>query len=181
MIRITSGSAKNKKLKIPNIERFRGVQEKAKLAIFSIIGQKIIHSNCLDLFAGSGNLGIEALSRGASWCDFVDNHKLATRIIEENLTKCDLEGKAEVFCEEAAKYAANASQKYDIIFIDPFYDDLKHRFLIKNVAEILKEEGIVVFTHGKELDIKGLIEDTVLELQTQRRFGRSYVSILAKL
>jgi len=80
-IRIITGTAKNRKLKAPNIEDFRAVQEIAKSSLFSILGEKIKNAVCLDLFSGSGNLGIEALSRGAKRCDFVDENPKCASVI----------------------------------------------------------------------------------------------------
>jgi len=180
MLRITSGTAKNKKLEIPEIPAFRGVQEKVKLAMFAILGNKIVGSTCLDLYAGSGNLGIEALSRGAEWCDFVDEDKKAQTAIKKNLNNCDFLEKAEVFHEDSVKFASNTPQKYDVVFVDPFYFDTKHKFLLQNLGEILNTEGTIFFTHGKDFDIEEALENTSLKLKTQRRYGKSYLSVLYK-
>ena len=90
MLRITSGTAKNKKIRVPKIQEFQAVQEVAKLAIFSMLGEKVVDATCLDLFAGSGNMGIEALSRGAKWCDFVDKNRKSTDVIKENLVNAEV-------------------------------------------------------------------------------------------
>lgn len=178
MIRIITGTAKNRKLKTPNIEGYRAVQEVAKGAIFSIIGENIKDSVCLDLFAGSGNLGLEALSRGAKHCDFVDTHKISTRTIEENLQNLDFIEKATVITKESVKYAANTEKTYDYIFLDPFYSDTSHIFLMKNLEEIISSNGLIIFLHGENLDIEKLVKDTKLTVQDTRRFGKSYFSIL---
>ena len=103
-LRVSSGIVKNKKLKIPEIEDFRAVQEIAKSAVFSIIGDKINGAVCLDIFAGSGNMGIEALSRGAEWCDFVDNNGISVEVIKENIINCGFLEKSEVFRRDSVKY-----------------------------------------------------------------------------
>lgn len=177
-LRVSSGTAKNKKLKTPDIPGFRPVQEITKQAIFAIIADKIQNATCLDLFAGSGNMGIEALSRGAKWCDFVDNHAKATQAIEENLFTCDFTASAEVIRAEAVKYSANTSQKYDIIFMDPFYDDTAQVFLMKQIEQILNPDGMVFILYGKQLNLSATIKDTHLEPMTTRRFGASYFSQL---
>ena len=180
MLRITSGTAKNKRLEIPNIPNFRGVQEKAKLAIFAILEEKTVGSTCLDLYAGSGNLGIEALSRGAQWCDFVDEDKAAQQAIQKNLQNCNLQEKAEVYREDSVKFVSNTPQKYDVIFADPFYHDTKHKYLIQNLSEILGEEGIIFFAHGKNFDIQKALSGTELKVQTQRKYGNSFLTVLTK-
>jgi len=181
MLRITTGTAKNKRLNTPNIEGYRGVQEIVKQAVFSIIGDLIQDKECLDLFAGSGNVGLEALSRGAKSCDFVDEHPLATRSIEENAEKCKFTPEqVQVIRSNAVKFVGNTENTYDIVFLDPFYNDISHVFLMKNLEEILRESGLIVFFHGELLDIHKVIKDTQLKVIDQRKFGKSYFTILNK-
>jgi 16S rRNA (guanine966-N2)-methyltransferase len=181
MPRITSGNAKNKQIKVPKIDNIRVVQDIVKLALFSIItNEKLQNTRCLDLFAGSGSFGLEALSRGAGWCDFVDESRKATEIIQKNLEDTRLTDKADVITTDSTKYAANTEFKYDLIFVDPFYHDIKHRFLLKNLEEIINDDGLIAFTHGENLKIEEQIEETGLHLLTQRRFGKSFLSILSK-
>ena len=137
MIRVTSGLVKNKILKAPEIEGFRAVQEKAKLALFSILGDKIVGVTCLDLFSGSGNLGIEALSRGAAWCDFDDSNKVCKETIDENVNNCGFLEMSEVSGKDAVKFVTKTQKIYDIIFLDPFYDTTSHIFLMKSMENIL--------------------------------------------
>lgn len=180
VLRITTGKAKNKQLNIPNLEGYRGVQEVAKQAIFAILGDEIQGKYCLDIFAGSGNLGLEALSRGAERCDFVDEHPLAIKAIEENIKKCNFEEQTTVKRSNAVKYAGNTENKYDIIFLDPFYEDTNHIFLMKNLEDILNESGKIIFFHGDKLDINKTIKDTTLKIIDERRFGHSFFTILAR-
>lgn len=178
MIRVITGLAKNKKLKIPDVEGYRAVQEIAKGALFSIIGNNIEHANCLDLFAGSGNVGIEALSRGAGHCDFVDENPKAVRIIQENIDKCGFTQIATVILRDAVKYVANTDKKYDFIFADPFYADTHHVFLMKNLEEILNKNGLIAFFHGVDLNMDKLIKDTQLKAVDTRKFGKSFFTLL---
>ena len=179
-IRITTGIAKNKRLKAPSIEGFRAVQEVAKSSIFSILGEKIENSVCLDLFAGSGNMGLEALSRGADWCDFVDDNYFSSEAIKENILNCGFLEKSEVFRKESSKYVVNAPKKYDVIFLDPFYDDVSQRHLISNLGSILNDNGLAIFFHGESLDIEQLVSGTDLKIVEERKFGKSIFTILSK-
>ncbi len=179
-IRIITGSAKNRKLKAPDIEDFRAVQEIAKSSLFSILGEKIENAVCLDLFSGSGNLGIEALSRGASWCDFVDDSPKSTAVIKDNVIKCGFEEKSEVIRKESAKYVVNSIRNYDVIFLDPFYKDTSHKYLITSLENILNKDGIVVFFHGDNLDIESLLNGTNLKIKDERKFGKSFFTILSR-
>ncbi len=178
-LRITSGIVKNKKLKAPKIEGYRAVQDKAKLAVFSILSDSIINAKCLDLYAGSGNMGLEALSRQAAWCDFVDQSYDAIGAIRQNISECKFEDKSTTHHMDAIKYAANTGEKYDIIFCDPFYKDTAHVFLLKNVSDILNENGVLIFFHGG-LDFTKLLKDNILKIVDERRFGKSFVTFLKR-
>ncbi len=180
MIRVITGLVKNKKLKSPEIPGFRAVQDIAKGAVFSILGDAIVESTCLDLFAGSGNLGIEALSRGAKWVDFIDVHYDAIKAINENLGNCNLSDRAAVIKRDSVKYAANTEKKYDFIFCDPFYDNTSHIFLLENLEEILNPKGIIIFFHGDNFDIDKNLKNTKLSVLDNRRFGKSHFAIFGK-
>ena len=183
-LRISSGSAKNRRLKVPNIEGMRAVQEKARHSIFSSIGNRLDNSSCLDLFAGSGVMGIEALSRGAKSCDFVDENPLAIGAIIENTKLCEPSllqtgnPSFDIYRSQSVKFIANNDKKYDFIFVDPFYEDRSHKFLIKCLGDVLNKNGLIFFLHGKDLDIKSLLEGSALKLESERHFGKSFISIL---
>ncbi len=183
-LRISSGTVKNKKLKVPEIEYFRPVQEVAKQAVFAILGEKTVDAKCLDLFAGSGNMGIEALSRGAAWCDFIDNDNKAIRTIEQNLFDCGFTEQGEVIYRDSLKYIQSISEhdtskKYDVIFIDPFYEDTAQKHLLKIVPLVMNENANVVIFYGTQLNIEDIVKDTILTIETSRRFGSSHFSILS--
>ena len=177
-IRVSSGIAKNKRLKAPNVPDFRAVQEVVKQAIFSILGNKVVDAQCADLFAGSGSLGLEALSRGAVWCDFVDNNYDATETLEKNTANCGFTEQSEIYRRESAKFAANTEKTYDLIFMDPFYNDTAHTHLIKQVGEILNPDGLAIILYGDQLDLGTILKDTDFEVTTTRKFGASRFSVL---
>lgn len=177
-ITVITGSAKGRRLKAPKIEGFRAVQGVAKASLFSILGDKIKNATCLDLFSGSGNLGIEALSRGAKHCTFVDEDNKSIEVIEENVRKCGFSEVSEIVRKRAVKFAGDAPRNYDVIFLDPFYEDINHKFLMQNLESILEEEGIIVFFHGNNLDIENVIENTDLQVIDERKFGQSYITIM---
>lgn len=184
MLRITTGSAKNKRLDAPEIPEFRAVQEVVKMAVFSVIGEKIENAKCLDLYAGSGNMGIEALSRGAAECDFVDNNGLSCEVIEKNLFNCGFIDKGQIIKKDSAKYVSkisdDGSATYDIIFADPFYNDLAHVHLMKHIENIMNSGAILVFFHGSSLDFQKLLPQTSLKLITSRKFNAGHFEILVK-
>src|SRR3990167_11346950 len=109
-LRISAGKYKNRRLSVP--ASARPVRERIKLAIFSILGDDILNKDCLDLFSGSGNLGLEALSRGAKSCVFVDYDYNSIQSIIENTAKLGIQ--AEIVKEDATKYVTNIHAHYDI-------------------------------------------------------------------
>ena len=180
MLRVSSGTAKNKKLETPEIEGYRAVQEVAKMAVFSIIGDKIENAECLDLFAGSGSMGIEALSRGAAYCTFVDENPLAIATIEKNLFKCNFFENFEIYRKDALKFVNATSKTYDLIFLDPFYQNQSNRHLIKGLARICNENTYIFFFHANDYDLEPHPTDSGLEIAGRRRFGKSAITQLTK-
>lgn len=177
-IRISSGTAKNRKLKAPQIPGIRLAQEVVRQAIFAILADKIENAKCLDLYAGSGSIGLEALSRGASWCDFVDINPQSTQAIEANIKYCRFEANAQVHQVDALKYVSNCEVLYDIIFVDPFYGQVNLKHLFKMLPQILKRDGLLFFLHGKEASVDQIIEDTPFKVTDERKYGASHVSLL---
>ena len=180
MIRITSGTAKGKRLQLPNNKKITAVKEVVKLAIFSIIGDKIENAACLDLFAGSGNLGIEALSRGASFCDLVDESKTSIETIEKNLKNCGFTDRANPIWDEVLKFLANTESKYDIIFADPYYTETNHRHLIKLAMERLNPHGLLFLLSSAgtaSIELPKELAGTVY-LET-RKYGKTLLTIIS--
>lgn len=119
-MRVITGYAKGHNLMSLEGTETRPTTDKVKEAMFSTIQFNIEDSVVLDLYAGSGALGIEALSRSAKWCDFVENNKAAIKVIESNLQKTRLDN-CEIYHANANDYLTNCKKKYDIVFLDPPY------------------------------------------------------------
>lgn len=182
MIRVTSGLAKGKKLLLPNNQKVTAVKEVVKLAIFSILGDKVAGANCLDLYSGSGNLGIEALSRGAVSCDFVDETKSSIETIEKNLAVCRLKDQATVLWEDSVKYLANSQSTYDAIFADPYYTELDHKHLIKLATEKLNPDGVfflLTSSTNPAPELPKELESTGIQHQS-RKYGKTLLTLLTK-
>ncbi len=152
-MRVITGMARGRKLKEPVDYAIRPTSAVVKEAIFNIVQFDVPGRAVLDLFAGTGQLGIEALSRGAKRCVFLDESRDAVRLVRENLAHCRLEG-GEVLQREALGYLEGCG-KFDLIFLDPPYNsDLAEKALQKIFQfDILTEGGIIVCeTNGsKEL------------------------------
>lgn len=145
-MRVITGKARGVQLKTPEGMDTRPTTDRVKEALFSIIHFDIPGARVLDLFAGTGQLGIEALSRGASEAVFVDIREDACRIVKENLKRTKLQANAQVVKAEYAQYLRNCGRKFGIIFLDPPYSE---DFLEKSLnfimeIDILQSDGIIV-------------------------------------
>jgi len=144
-MRIISGSARGRKLKEPFGNKIRPTSDKVKESVFNIIQFDIEGRRVLDLFAGSGQYGIEALSRGAQSVVFVDSSSESVKLIKENLKICGFSGSAYVYARDALRFL-EADEKYDLIFIDPPYDTLLAVRAVQKIVEFdkLNINGIII-------------------------------------
>lgn len=154
-MRVITGKAKGVSLKTPDGMATRPTTDRVKEAIFSIIQFDIPAASVLDLFGGTGQLGIEALSRDAKQAVFVDEKDNACRLIRENLRRTKLEGQGRVVRSDYAAFLRNCKEKFDIIFLDPPYAEvfLENSLKIITEIDILHSGGIIVAERplGKEL------------------------------
>ncbi|MBQ7438076.1 MAG: 16S rRNA (guanine(966)-N(2))-methyltransferase RsmD [Oscillospiraceae bacterium] len=142
-MRVITGIAGGRKLKSPEGEAVRPTTDQVKQAIFNILQFDLEGRRVLDLFGGTGQLGIEALSRGAREAVFTDSSRTSVQLIRENLKRCGLEGK--VLQTDALSYLARG-EKFDVIFIDPPYDSGLYQAVLEriNAVDNLTEGGIIV-------------------------------------
>lgn len=154
-MRVITGTARGTSLKAPDGLATRPTADRVKEALFSII-QYEIAGDVLDLFAGSGQLGIEALSRGAAHAVFVDERPDALGVIRENLRRTRLEGKAEVVRADTMSYLLRCRRRFRLIFLDPPYAENLLENALKRISEIdILAEGAIIITErpvGKALD-----------------------------
>ena len=154
-MRVITGKARGVQLKTPDGMGTRPTTDRVKEALFSIIQFDIPTSKVLDLFGGTGQLGIEALSRGAKSAVFVDAAESACKLIKENLRRTKLESDARVVRADYLDYLKRCREKYDIIFLDPPYAEVFLENALKCITEIdiLETGGIIVAERpvGKEL------------------------------
>ncbi|MGA1824936.1 MAG: 16S rRNA (guanine(966)-N(2))-methyltransferase RsmD [bacterium] len=154
-MRIIGGSAKGKRLKSPFGYSVRPTSDKVRESLFNILGGDVEDLCFLDLYAGSGAVGIEALSRGARKATFVDKKLSCIELIRTNLSNCNLEGNTEIIQYDvlgAVTSLANRQKRYDIIFIDPPYNsDLASQTLFSVYKNnILASGGRVVVEHSSK-------------------------------
>ena len=154
-MRVITGKARGVALKTPDGQHTRPTSDRVKEALFSIIQFDIPGTTVLDLFGGTGQLGIEALSRGAKKAVFVDEREDACRLIKENLRRTKLEQDGQVVRSDYLSYLNRCREKFGIIFLDPPYAEVFLENSLKCITEIdiLESGGIMVAERplGKEL------------------------------
>ena len=143
-MRVITGKARGVQLKTPDGMLTRPTADRVKEAMFSIIQFDVPGAKVLDLFGGTGQLGIEALSRGAGKAVFVDQREDSCRLIRENLRRTKLEG--EVVRSDYLAYLNRCQEQFDIIFLDPPYAEVFLETAVKRITEIdiLQSNGIIV-------------------------------------
>ena len=165
-MRVITGIARGRKLKeLPGLET-RPTTDKVKESVFNIVQFDIEGRQVLDLFAGTGQMGIEALSRGAASCDFVDHDKTAQSVARKNIDACRVSDRARLTGGDFGAFVSRCAKgQYDLIFLDPPYGGkiLKEALSAIERFDILSETGIIV--------CESAAEDTV---ETGLRKGREY-------
>ena len=159
-MRVITGTAKGHHLKFPTGTKTRPVTDLVRGAIFSILENMADDwSQVLDLFAGSGALGIEALSRGADWADFVEIEPKCCDIIKENLEKTKLTSQARVYCSNAFKALSFLDKEYNIILMDPPYANASTGDFITQLAQsrLVGDKTTVVVTHSSRIPLRAVL------------------------
>lgn len=179
MLRVISGKYKSRKLKEVKTLNTRPTTDKNKETIFNSIGQYFDGGKALDLFSGSGSLGIEALSRGMVSCDFVDMDISAIRVIAENIKALKIDEEYQVIKRDAVSFLKTTTKQYDLIFVDPpyalrLYDEILN---IIDSRQLLNKNGIIVM----ESDNKTIIDSFQdMIVQKEKKLGQSKITILRR-
>lgn len=178
-MRIISGKAGRTAIKVPTGVT-RPTTDFLRQAIFSILSEKIVGARVLDLFAGSGAIGLEALSRGAIHCQFVEQQRQACAVIEHNLAKCRLEG-GTVRCAQVHRFLPRDHGHYDVIFADPPYwkhhGDSDHlRDLAESIAARLQPDGWFIAEAASHYEAP---EAPGIALRDRRSYGGSSILLYA--
>ena len=173
-MRVITGTARGRKLQEPSGMDIRPTADVVKEAVFNIIQFDIEGRRVLDLFAGTGQLGIEALSRGAAECVFVDESAKAVKLVRENLSRCKLEGR--VMQSDGPGYLERGG-KFDIIFLDPPYESGLLEQAMEKIAQfdILSPHGIMVAESPQNQTLPEL--PAPYGLYREYRYGKIKVSI----
>jgi 16S rRNA (guanine966-N2)-methyltransferase len=180
-MRVITGKAKGHHLKFPKGTRTRPATDLVRGAIFAILENIASDwSQVLDLFSGSGALGIEALSRGAGWVDFVESEPRCCGIIKENLENTKLSAQSRVYCCSVEKALFFLDKEYDIILMDPPYSNSSIGDFITQLADsrLVGEKTTVMVTHSPRLTLNQRY--AAINLIKEHRHGDSCISIYQK-
>jgi 16S rRNA (guanine(966)-N(2))-methyltransferase RsmD len=170
-MRIIAGSRKGHTIHAPKGLDTRPTSDRVRENVFNILGP-VDGATVLDLYAGSGAMGLEALSRGAAQAVFVDDDRDAVRAIERNLDKLRLRGT--VLCRDAIAVLATEKRKYDLVLVDPPYDmfsDLQPQ-LARYLPGVLGDDGVVVLETDARVE-----PELPLDVRTSRKYGQTRVTV----
>src|SRR6195256_1374432 len=173
-LRVSGGEARGRRLKTP--KNIRPTQGLVKQAIFNMVGPNIEDADVLDLFAGSGALGIEALSRGAAAVTFVDHQARGLAILRQNLDVLGLKERSRIVRGDVVRWleaSPDSVKRAGVVFLDPPYDDaVLDRALM--ALDRTVENATVVAEHSRRQEMPAL---TRLEVDRQRRYGDTMVTV----
>ena len=179
-MRVIAGSAGGIRLATPEGMKTRPTIERVKEAIFSSVHFQLPGMRVLDLFAGTGQMGIEALSRGAASCTFVDCRTEAAALVRENLRRTGLLERAEICCTDYAAFLNSARGTFDLILLDPPYAEKFLENALKTISEIdiLANDGIIITERSADKPLSG--DFAGLIRQKERRYGTVCITTFRK-
>ena len=155
-MRVIAGAFKGRNLKSPPSMDVRPTSDRLRETLFNVIAARVPDSRFLDLCAGSGAVGIEALSRGATHATFVDRSRRSCQLIEANLKLCQVpEEQRDIYCSEAAEFLKQSDKdEWDIIFLDPPYNTDYLRLLqILGASRVVSDEGLLIVEHHHKTNL----------------------------
>lgn len=179
-MRVITGKARGVQLKTPDGLQTRPTADRVKEALFSILHFEIPGARVLDLFGGTGQLGIEAISRGAKSAVFVDAGEAACKLIKENLRRAKMEGEGRVVRADYLDYLSRCRDTFDIILLDPPYAEVFLENSLKKISEIdiLESGGIIVAERPVE---KAILEEIPgFTKSKDYKYGKTFLTLYRK-
>jgi 16S rRNA (guanine966-N2)-methyltransferase len=182
-MRIIGGESRGRTIRLPGGCRIRPTTDRVKGALFNILGS-LEGKSFLDLYAGCGNVGLEALSRGAQSSVYVEKDQRLIETIRENLRLLGFEERAEVIAadaEEGVRRLRKRGERFDLLFADPPYEEGFPAKIIAYLegAELLAENGVIILQHSLREPLKQSVNEA-LAVSDQRRYGDTLLSFLKK-
>ena len=178
-MRVITGTAKGRKLITADGLDVRPTSDRVKEAMFSIVQFDVPGATVLDLFAGSGQLGIEALSRGAELCVFIDNSRHSQEIVKENLKNTGLFSKSRVVSAEYSSFLTGTKDIFDIALLDPPYHMFFRPRELKLITPNLSDRGIILCEHAIDENVPERCADFVID--KQYKFGKIMITAYRRI
>jgi 16S rRNA (guanine(966)-N(2))-methyltransferase RsmD len=179
-MRVITGLARGRKLKTLEGKNTRPTSDKVKESMFNIIQFELAGKRVLDLFGGSGQLAIEAVSRGAAHADIIDNSRAAYSIIQDNVKNCGFTDKISIRLCDYSVFLKTADEKYDIVFLDPPYDTPLLNKAISMIIQfdILSNSGIIICEFDRNTNLCDIPETYSAK---EYSYGRTNVCVFRKV
>jgi len=176
-MRVIAGEAKGRRLKGPRGTDTRPTSDKVKEALFSIVATRIDGARLLDLFGGTGGIGIEALSRGAARVDFVESDRATADVLSENVAACGFQNRAEVHRMDAFRFLKQTLEPYNLIFVDPPYRDSRFKKLLPALGrgDMISPGGLVIVEHFRKIPLPTRIG--ALQFVRTYRYGDTLLTV----
>jgi 16S rRNA (guanine966-N2)-methyltransferase len=176
-MRIIAGTRKGHRIEAPRGAATRPTSDRVRENVFNLVAPWVEDAQVLDLYAGSGAMGLEALSRGAARAVFVEADVDACRTINANLDKLRLAG-AQVLCQDVARFLAAETRTYDLVLCDPPYEEYERLAprLARHLPRVLAEDGLLVL----ETSSRNPEPELPLDLRTSRRYGSARISLFER-
>ncbi|MDR1773700.1 MAG: 16S rRNA (guanine(966)-N(2))-methyltransferase RsmD [Clostridioides sp.] len=183
VMRIISGKVRGLKLETPKNDDIRPTTDRIKESVFNIINSYILDSEVLDLFSGSGSLGLECISRGAKKCVFVDSNKESINLLKKNIRKTRFEENSEVFnldFRDALGQFGTKNKKFDLIFLDPPYHEGLFEEALQKIQKnnLIKEDSLIIVEHDTEDKLPDKIDK--LSKKDERKYGKTTITFYEK-
>lgn len=177
-MRVITGTARGRNLAtLPGADITRPTTQSTKEALFSSIQFELEDKKVLDLFAGCGQLGIEALSRGARFCTFVENNRQAYNIVEQNIRLCKMEDRSNLVFSDALSFLSR-KDNFDIAFVDPPYNKGLVEDCLNKLSQHMSADGVIICESAKDEEFPQSVGDFVIA--KEKRYGKSKLTYYRK-
>ena len=174
-MRVITGTARGRRLETPNGEDVRPTTDVVKESVFSIIQFSVEGRSFLDAFAGSGQMGIEAISRGAKRAVFIDSSRRSLEIIRRNIKICGFEDKSEVLANDTLRFLSSSTDKFDIVFLDPPYRTGLLQDALHKTPNVMRDTGYIICEHPIEEELPERV--SFFKIRKSYRYGKIMITI----
>ena len=176
-MRVITGTAKGRRLVSPVGDDVRPTTDTVKESVFSMIQFSVDGCIFLDGFAGSGQMGIEAISRGAERAYFIDANRKSLKVVKDNIRLCGFEDQSAVIYADTISYLSSTEERFDIVFLDPPYKTGLLQAALEKAPRVVKKGGMIICEHPKDEKMPDEVGDFVL--RKSYKYGMIMISVYA--